>query len=138
VVALLRVDGGRRVVELNTFTENRVHDPIKSHEHAPRELVVMKGDTHTVGRHVDHDGAKDEHRGSRHSEEEHMPGSGTRGTREGGGKTTRTVHVEAKMVSLRMEKVVLLPVGTMYFSLSRTRRRDAHHYIKRRKKQGPK
>lgn len=28
----------------------------------------MKGDTHTVGRHVDHNGAKDEHRGSRHSE----------------------------------------------------------------------
>jgi hypothetical protein len=52
------VDGGRRVVELDAITKNKVHDPIKGHECAPKEPAVMKGDTHTVGRHVDHGMAK--------------------------------------------------------------------------------
>jgi hypothetical protein len=59
VVALLRVDEGWRVVELNAITENRVHDPIKGHERAPKKLVVVKGDTHTVRRHMDRGMAKD-------------------------------------------------------------------------------
>jgi hypothetical protein len=58
MAALLRVDGGRRVVEFDAITKNRVHDLIKGHKCAPEELTVMKGDTHTVGRHVDHDMAK--------------------------------------------------------------------------------
>jgi hypothetical protein len=51
-------------VELDAITENRVHDPIKGHMCVPGKLVVVKGDTHTVGRCVDHDMAKDEHQGS--------------------------------------------------------------------------
>lgn len=58
MAALLRV-------ELNTVKENMVHDLIKRHECAPKKLAIMKGDTHTVGRHVNHCGAKEGCRGSR-------------------------------------------------------------------------
>jgi hypothetical protein len=51
MAALLRV-------ELDTVKENMVHDPIKSHECASKKLAIMNGDTHTVGRHVNHRGAK--------------------------------------------------------------------------------
>jgi hypothetical protein len=52
------------VVELDTSTENRVHDPIKGYKHAPEKLAIVKGDTHIVGRHVDRGVAKDGSRGS--------------------------------------------------------------------------
>lgn len=52
-------------MELDAVTENRVHNPINSHECAPKKLVVVKGDVHTVRRHVSRDGAKEGHRGSR-------------------------------------------------------------------------
>jgi hypothetical protein len=38
-------------VERDAITENRVHGPIKCHECALEKLVVVKGDTCTVGRH---------------------------------------------------------------------------------------
>jgi hypothetical protein len=65
VVAFLRMDGGRRVVELDAVTEKRVHGPIKGHERSPERLSVVKGYTHTVGRHMDHGRAKDGRRESR-------------------------------------------------------------------------
>lgn len=68
VAALLSVDGGQRVVELDTFTKNMVHGPIKGHKHAPKKLVVVMGDTNMVGRHMDWDGAKDMRHGGRRRE----------------------------------------------------------------------
>jgi hypothetical protein len=65
MVALLRVDEGRRVVEIDVVTKNRVHGLIKGHERGPEKLVVVKGETHTVRRHVDHGMAKDMRRGRR-------------------------------------------------------------------------
>jgi hypothetical protein len=50
-------------VELNADTENRVHDPIKDHECALEKLVVVKGDTHMVGRHGNHDRSRGWHGG---------------------------------------------------------------------------
>lgn len=38
-------------VEFDTVTENRVHDLIKGHESAPKKLIVVKVDAHTMGRH---------------------------------------------------------------------------------------
>lgn len=61
----MRVDGVRRVVERDAVTENRVHDLIKGHECASEKLTVVKGDTHMIGRHMEHDMAKDERQGSR-------------------------------------------------------------------------
>jgi hypothetical protein len=46
VAALLMVDGGRRVVEVDTVTKNRVHGLIKGHERAPEKLAVVMGDMH--------------------------------------------------------------------------------------------
>jgi hypothetical protein len=63
MAALLRMDEGRWVVELNTAMENLVHGPIEGHEHAPETLVVVK--EHTVRRHVDRGMAKDRRRGNR-------------------------------------------------------------------------
>jgi hypothetical protein len=62
------VDEGRRVVELDAITENRIHVFIKGHEHALEKLLVAKGYTHIVERHVNHGMAKDEHQGRWHEE----------------------------------------------------------------------
>lgn len=51
------------MVELDAVTEKRVHGPIKGHERSPERLSVVKGYTHTVGRHMDHDRAKDRRQG---------------------------------------------------------------------------
>jgi hypothetical protein len=53
-----------RVVEIDAFTENMVHDPIKGHDRALEKLVVMKGEAHTIGRYMDHNRAKARHQGS--------------------------------------------------------------------------
>jgi hypothetical protein len=37
------------VVELDTITENRVHDLIEGHKRALKKLIVVKGGTHMVG-----------------------------------------------------------------------------------------
>lgn len=50
--------------EFDVVTENRVHDSIKGHERAPKKLAIVKRDTHTVGRHVDRDRAKDRCQGT--------------------------------------------------------------------------
>jgi hypothetical protein len=45
-------------VELNTIMETMVQDPIKGHEYALEKPDVMKGYTHTVGRHDKHVGGR--------------------------------------------------------------------------------
>jgi hypothetical protein len=64
VVALVRMDGGRRMVELAAVTENKVLGLIKGHELGSKKQVVVKGDTRMVGSHVDRNMAKDERQGS--------------------------------------------------------------------------
>jgi hypothetical protein len=65
LAAFLRVDGSRRVVELDTLMENQIQGPIKGNEHALEKLIVLKGDPHMVGRHVERDMAKDGRQGNR-------------------------------------------------------------------------
>lgn len=60
MVALLRMDEDRRMVELAAVTENKVLGPIKGHALGPKKQVVVKEDTHMVGSHVDRNMAKDE------------------------------------------------------------------------------
>jgi hypothetical protein len=45
-------------VELDAVMEIRVYDPIKGHECAPEKMACVKGDTHMVGRHDNHDGGR--------------------------------------------------------------------------------
>jgi hypothetical protein len=52
-------------IELDAITEDRVHDPIKSDESALEKQTVVKGDTHMVGRHVNHVEEKNGRRGAR-------------------------------------------------------------------------
>lgn len=52
------------MAELATVMENRVHVLVKCHKRVSKMLLVMKGDMHKVGWHVDRGGAKDECRGS--------------------------------------------------------------------------
>lgn len=61
----MRVGGGWRVVKLDVVMEHRVHDPIKDHKGASEKLAVVKGDAHTIGRHVDSGMAKDGRQQSR-------------------------------------------------------------------------
>jgi hypothetical protein len=68
VAALLRLGGGWRVVDLDTVTENKVHDSIKGHYGASEKLIVVKGEAHTVGRLVECIGAKNMRQGSAASE----------------------------------------------------------------------
>jgi hypothetical protein len=81
LAALLRMDGGRMVVELDTVMENWVHDAVKGHERAKEKLVVVKGDMDTIGRQMDDNRAKDERQGSRHREAPRCQMKGTFGSR---------------------------------------------------------
>jgi hypothetical protein len=65
MVALMRVNGGRRVVELDAVTKGSVHDSIKGHERSTEKLAIVKGDTHThtIGMHVDRRMTKDGRQG---------------------------------------------------------------------------
>jgi hypothetical protein len=63
MVALLRVNEGRRVVELDAVTKGSVRDSIKGHECSAEKLTVVKGDTHTIGMHVDRRMTKDGRQG---------------------------------------------------------------------------
>jgi hypothetical protein len=56
-------------MELDAFTEDKVHDSIKGHESSLEKLSVMKGDAHTIGKHESRNRAKERHRGSRSRKE---------------------------------------------------------------------
>lgn len=56
------------MVELDTITENRVHDLIEGHKRALKKLIVVKGGTHMVGRHVERSLVKNGRQGIRHME----------------------------------------------------------------------